>query len=76
MLKNLSRAQVISVWFAAVALIVAVSVLAGLTAAPGTWAFLLLLSLVPPAVSFVVWQTPPETVHEVLYVARQGRSRT
>ena len=75
MLKNLSRAQVIALWFTAVALAVAVSLGFGVTATPGTWALLLLVSLAPPALSFIIFQAPPQTVAEVLYVARQGKPR-
>jgi len=75
MLKHLSRTQTIAVWFSAVALAVAATLVAGVVATPGTWALLMLVSLVPPALSLVIWQDPPQTVHEVLYVARQGQPR-
>ena len=56
MLNDLSRAQVIALWFLALAVLVTVSLVAGVVATPGTWALLLLISLVPPAISFVIWR--------------------
>lgn len=76
MLKNLSRAQVITMWFFVVAVAASISILAGVVASPSTWALLLLISLVPPAISFIVWRgAPPPTVAEVLYNARQEKVR-
>jgi hypothetical protein len=76
MLINLSRAQVIALWFLAIAVLVTVSLVAGVVATPGTWALLLLISFVPPAISFVIWRSAPTpTVAEVLHAARQDSVR-
>ncbi len=81
MLKNsspeyLSRRRLIAMWFAAVAMMVAASLVGGMTATPGTWTMLLLISLAPPALAFVVWRgAPPPTVAEVLYAVRQPDDR-
>lgn len=75
-LKDLSRARVITLWFVLVAVAIAANLLAGSQGTPGTWALLLLVSLVPPAISFAVWNgAPPPTVAEVLYAVREPGGR-
>jgi hypothetical protein len=55
MLNNMTRIQVIQVWFAAVAL-VAVAVMAfGAAVKVGTGGMLLALSIVPAVVVFLLW---------------------
>ena len=76
MLSNLSRPQVIAAWFIGIAIVTLASIGLGGAATPGTWALLFLISLLPPALSFVVWQgAPPPTVAEVLYAARHQDGR-
>lgn len=77
MFKHVSRGRVISVWFAAVAIAFVASLLAGVAATPSTWALLLLTSLVPPVISFVVWRgAPPLTVAELLHEASEPGDRS
>jgi len=68
MLKNVSRTNVIQGWFAAVILVIVAGVAFGTAITASTGAFLLALSVVPPAIVLVLWpraQTP--TVAEVLH---------
>ena len=58
MLKHMTRAKVIQVWFAAVALLVVAAVALGAQATVGTGGMLLALSLVPPLVVFLLWPEP------------------
>ena len=78
MLKEISRARFVGFWFAAVAVIIASLVAMGVNVAVSTAAFLLVLSLVPPAVMLLVWhRDSPPTVAEILYSAntpKEGRS--
>ena len=78
MLKEISRARLVGFWFAAVAVIIASLVAMGVNVSVSTTAFLLVLSLVPPAVMLLVWhRDSPPTVAEILYSAntpKEGRS--
>ena len=68
MLKEISRAQLVGIWCAAVLVIGACSVLAGVGITLSNGALLLVAGLVPPAVMLLVWRgAPPLTVAEVLY---------
>ena len=74
MMKDMTRSRLIQVWFAAMALIVVASVALGATVTIGTWAMLLALCLVPPAIVLMLWpgvQTP--TIAEVLHDADRSR---
>jgi hypothetical protein len=55
MLRNMTRARVIQVWFAAVAVAVVAAVAFGAQMTVGTAAMLLALSLVPPAIVLALW---------------------
>jgi hypothetical protein len=55
MLNNVTRAQVIQVWFAAVTLVVIAAVTFGAELKVGTAGLLLTLSLVPPLIVFMLW---------------------
>ena len=55
MLDNMTRARVIQVWFAAVALVVVAAVTFGAEPKVGTGSLLLTLSLVPPFIVFLLW---------------------
>ena len=58
MLKHMTRANVIQVWFAAVALVVVAAVALGAQMTVGTGGMLLALSLVPPLIVFLLWPGP------------------
>ena len=67
MLSNISRARVIGVWFAAVVVIFAFSVVGGAQMTTSASALWLVACLVPPAIMLLVWRPPTVTVAEVLY---------
>jgi hypothetical protein len=68
MLKDMTRARVIQIWFAAVALLVVCSVVLGASITVSTAAVLLALCVVPPAIVLLVWPgVQPPTVAEVLH---------
>jgi hypothetical protein len=69
MLNEISRKRVVGLWFAAVAAIIASLVAMGVTASVSTTALVLTLSLLPPAVMFVLWRAPPPTIAEILRTA-------
>jgi hypothetical protein len=72
MLKDITRSRLIQVWFAAVALVVVAGVAFGSTVTVSTGAMLLALSLVPPAIVFLLWQgVQPLTAADVVH----GRDR-
>lgn len=76
MSTNLSRTQVLSIWFFVVASLVALSLAGGVAAGPATWFAVFLISLLPPAVSLIVWRgAPPPTIAEVLYAADNEKPR-
>jgi hypothetical protein len=58
MLNDMTRAQIIQVWFAAIALVVVAAVAFGAEMKVGTGAMLLTLSLVPPFIVFLRWPRP------------------
>ena len=78
MLKEMSRTRLVGFWFAAVAVITASVVTAGVDVAVSTAALLLTLSLVPPAIMLLLWRgAPPPTVRDLLYSVNtqtEGRS--
>ena len=68
MLKDMTRARVIQIWFAAVAVVVVCSVVLGASVTLSTAAVLLALCLAPPAIVLFVWPgVQPPTVAEVLH---------
>jgi hypothetical protein len=68
MSASVSRARMISAWFAVFSLTTVVSVIFGATATPATWALLLLIGLMPVAIVMAVWRDgPPQTVAGMLY---------
>ena len=74
MLKEFSRNRLVGFWFAAIAVIIASVVAMGVNVAFSTTAFLLALSLVPPAIMLLVWRgAPPPGVGEILYSANTGK---
>ncbi len=67
MLKDMTRSRVIQVWFAAVALVVVACIAFGADMTIGTWALLLGLCFVPPAIVLLLWPgAQPPTAAEVL----------
>ncbi len=76
MLKNLSRGRVIAAWFVATALTFIVSFTFGAAATPGTWALLMLISLMPPAIFLAVSRNvPPPTLAKLLNTGRPQDAR-
>jgi hypothetical protein len=70
----MTRAKVIQVWFAAIGLMVVAAVAFGAQVAVGTAGLLVALSLVPPAVVFMLWPgTPSLTAAEVLRDGRRAK---
>jgi hypothetical protein len=68
MLKEMTRARLIQVWFAGILLFVAACTTFGMAMTVGTGAVLFGLSLVPPALVLMLWPgVQPQTVAEVLY---------
>jgi len=67
---NLSREQWAGVWCAAVLVLSAGAVVAGVGITPGNVVLVLLACLAPPAVMLLIWRgPPPQTVAELLYDA-------
>ena len=74
MLKHMTRARMIQVWFAAVALVAAAVIALGAAVTIGTGAMLLALCLVPPAMILMLWPgVERPTVAEVLHDAERRR---
>jgi hypothetical protein len=68
MLKDISRFRLIGAWCAAVVVIGACGVVAGMPLTIGYAALLLVVGLAPPAILLLVWRgAPPQTVAELLY---------
>lgn len=68
MLKDISRTRLAVAWCAAVIVIGAAGVVAGMPITVGYAGLLLVICLAPPAVMLLVWRgAPPQTVAEVLY---------
>ena len=77
MLKNVSRLRLALSWFAAIAVLFAVSVVLGANVSLGTSEVWLLACFAPPVVMLFVWRAPTQTVAELLYAVnhpdRDGR---
>ena len=75
MLKRISHARLIGVWFAAVIVMMACSVAGGMALTINIGELWLAACLVPPAVMLLVWRgARPVTVAELLYsVNRQSK---
>jgi hypothetical protein len=78
MLKQISRNQLVGLWFAAVAVIIGSVVAMGVNVGVSTTALLLTVSLVPPGIMLVLWRgASPPTVAEILHsvnTPKEGRS--
>ena len=69
-MKDMSRARMVGVWFAVVAVTAAFGVAMGMNISGSTGALLAVMSVVPPVVMLLVWRgAPPDTVAEVLHNA-------
>ena len=69
----MTRAKAIQIWFATVVVVAIGSVAFGAGATPSTWAMLLALCFVPPAIVLLVWpRSQPRTVAEVLHDVDRG----
>ena len=67
-LTEMTRSGTIQAWFAAAALIAVGSVAFGASVTVSTGVLFAAMSLVPPAIVFMLWPGPqPETAAEVLY---------
>lgn len=67
MSSNMTRTRVVQVWFAAVALVVVAAVAYGAEVNVGTGGALLILSLVPALIVFLLWPGPqPLTAGDVI----------
>jgi hypothetical protein len=69
MLKNISRPQLITAWFAVIVVLFALTVVWGAKPSVSAGAFWLFACLAPPAVLVLVWRAPTQTVAELLYDA-------
>jgi hypothetical protein len=68
MLKDLTRARLIQIWFAAVAVAVVFSFVIGADVTASTATLLLALCLVPPGIVWLLWPgAEPPTASEVLH---------
>jgi hypothetical protein len=77
MFNNLSRAKVAGMWCAAVLVLAAFGVVAGVPLTLGNGALLLVVGLTPPAVMLAVWRgAPPQTVAELLHSADESPKDT
>ena len=78
MLKAISPNRLLGFWFAAIAVIIASVVAMGVNVAVSTTALLLTLSLVPPAIIWLLWRgDAPPTARDIMYSAnapKNGRS--
>jgi hypothetical protein len=74
MLKDITRSNVLQIWFAAIVLLVLAGAALGINLTIGTRALLLILSVVPPGVLLVLWRgVQPPTASDVLYGRERGR---
>jgi hypothetical protein len=71
MLKNVSRLQVVAAWLAAIVVLFALSVVWGANLSVDRSELWLLACIAPPAVMWLVWRAPTQTVAELLYEANQ-----
>jgi hypothetical protein len=68
MLKAMTRARLIQLWFAAVVVAIAIGVVLGASVSASTGAMLLALTFVPPAIVLLMWPgVQPPTASEVLH---------
>jgi hypothetical protein len=74
MLKHMTRAKVLQIWFGAAALIIAASIAFGAALTVGTGPMLVAFCLVPPVIILMLWPGAERpTVAEVLHQAEHRR---
>ncbi len=77
MVKDITRNRLVGLWFAAVAVMIAAVIVAGVHVGAATTALLLALSLVPPGILLALWPAgPPPTIGEILYATNRSGDRT
>ena len=68
MLKGLTRAKVIRIWFVAVALVVAGALTLGANLSLGMWALILGMCLIPPTMVYMLWPgTQTRSMKDMIY---------
>jgi hypothetical protein len=73
MVRAMSRARLMQIWVAAVALVSVASIVLGARVTVATAAALLAVCLVPPAIVALLWPSAaPATIAEVLHDVDQG----
>jgi hypothetical protein len=72
MFSSITRGTVVGLWLAALVVVAAVGILAGVAVTLDNGALWLLACLAPPSVMLMVWRgAPPPTVAEILYAANR-----
>ena len=70
MFQSITRGTVVSLWLAALVVLAAVGIFAGVAMTLDNGALWLVACLAPPSVMLMVWRgAPPPTVAEILYAA-------
>jgi len=70
MFSSITRGTVVGLWLAALVVLAAVGIFAGVAITLDNGALWLLACLAPPSVMLMVWRgAPPPTVAEILYAA-------
>jgi hypothetical protein len=73
MLNDITRNRLVGLWFAAVAVVIALVVAMGVNVDVSTTPLPLTVFLVPPGIILALWRgAPPQTVAEILYAANKG----
>jgi hypothetical protein len=72
MFKDMTRAKLIRIWFAVIAVAVVIAVALGARITVSNAAVLLALCLAPPAIVLLLWPAYSPTVAEVLHDTDQG----
>jgi hypothetical protein len=76
MVKGITRNRLVGLWFAAVAVIIAAVIVAGVHVGVATTALLLALSFLPPGILLALWPAgPPQTIGEILYATNTRGDR-
>jgi hypothetical protein len=74
MLRNMTRARLIRIWFVAVALVAVAAIALGAAISLGTAALLAAMCLVPPVLIAMLWPDGgPQTVAEIIHDAETAK---
>jgi len=77
MVKDISRNRLVGMWFAAVAVMIAIVIVTGAKMGATTTALLLALSFVPPGIVLALWPAKPApTIGDILYAANTRGDRS